>query len=326
MKHGLPRLAGVALAAIASMATAQGQDWPTKPVRFIVPTSVGLSADIVGRAVADRLSKKLGQTFFIENMPGAGGQIGYQAASRAPADGYTVLMGTAGGLVINPLVSKSLPYDPMVDYVPIAMVVNTGGFVVVVNPSLPVNSIGDLVALEKAKPGSISYAFESSSSLSDVIGQAINKRAGIAMVGIPYKASAQAISDTVVGRTQVFIASVAAVHAVAESGKLRRIAMAGRQRFATLPNVPTLNETWPGFSFAGYLMMVAPAATPAPIVQRMNRSMQELLAEPEVVKRFASLNLVIDGAGTPEGLKEVLRTEHAEAARIFKELGYKPQD
>lgn len=316
----------LAAGALLLAGAAHAQDWPVKPVRFIVPTSVGLSADIVGRVVADRLSKRLNQSFFVENLPGAGGALGYQAAARAPGDGYTMLMGTAGGLVVNTFVAKSLPYDPLRDFTPVAMVVNTGGFVIVVNPALPVKSIAELIALEKSKPGSLSYAFESSSSLSDVIGQALNQKAGMQMVGVPYKSSAQAIGDTVVGRTQVFIASVAAVHAAAESGKLRRIAMAGKKRFASLPDVPTLEETWPGFAFPGYLMTVTTAATPAPLVQRMNRATAEVLAEPEVVKRLNGLNLAIDGAGTPEGLKQVLLAEHAEAARIFRDIGFKPQD
>jgi tripartite-type tricarboxylate transporter receptor subunit TctC len=312
----------------ASMIWATGaiaQEWPTKPVRFIVATSVGLSSDIVGRIIADRLSKKLNQSFFIENMPGAGGALGYQAAARAPGDGYTVLMGSSGGLVLNSFIFKKLTYEPMKDYVPVAMVVNTGGFVVVANADLPIKSIADLMALEKSKHGSISYGFESSAAQSDVIGQMINKKSGMDMVGIPYKSSAQAINDTVVGRTQLFISSLAAVHVAAESGKLRRIAIVSKRRLPTLPNVPTLHETWPGFALSAYLMMVMPAATPAPIVQRFNKTMQEVLAEPEVIKRMAALNFVVEGAGTPEGLKEVLTAEYAEAAKIFKDLGYVPQ-
>ena len=146
------------------------------------------------------------------------------------------------------------------------------------------------------------------------------------LVGVPYKSSAQAIGDTVAGRTQLFIASVAAIHAAAESGKLRRIATAGKKRFAALPDVPTLDETWPGFAFPGYLMTVTPAATPAALVLRMNHATDEVLAEPEVIKRFAALNLATEGAGRPEELKQVLVAEHAEAARIFRDIGFKPQD
>jgi tripartite-type tricarboxylate transporter receptor subunit TctC len=319
--------AGAAVAAMMGWSTGGlAQDWPVKPVRFIVATSVGLSSDIVGRIIADRLSKKLGQSFFIENMPGAGGALGYQAAARAPGDGYTVLMGSSGGLVLNSFIFKKLSYEPMKDYVPIAMVVNTGGFVVTATESLPVKSIAELIALEKSKRGSISYGFESSAAQSDVIGQMLNKKAGLDMVGIPYKSSAQAINDTVVGRTQLFISSLAAVHVAAESGKLRRIAIVSKRRLPTLPNVPTLHETWPGFAFSAYLMMVAPAATPAPIAQRFNKAMQEVLAEPDVIKRMAALNFVVEGAGTPESLKEVLIAEYAEAAKIFKDLGYQPQE
>lgn len=319
-------LAGAAIAAsVIGHPVASAQDWPAKPVRFIVATSVGLSSDIVGRIIADRLSKKLNQSFFIENMPGAGGALGYQAAARAPGDGYTVLMGGSGGLVLNSFIFKKLTYEPMKDYVPVAMVVNTGGFVVVANEALPVKSIADLIALEKTKRGSVSYGFESSAAQSDVIGQMINKKSGMDMVGIPYKSSAQAINDTVVGRTQLFISSLAAVHVAAESGKLRRIAIVSKRRLPTLPNVPTLHETFPGFALSAYLMMVMPAATPAPIVQRINRAMQEVLAEPEVVSRMTALNFHVEGAGTPDGLKEVLASEYAEAAKIFKDLGYVPQ-
>jgi tripartite-type tricarboxylate transporter receptor subunit TctC len=303
---------------------AAAQEWPTRPVRLVVPGSPGVTSDLVGRYVAERLTRKLGQSFYVQNIPGAGGSIAYRAAARFPADGYTMMMGTSGGLVVNKFIYKSLPYDPVKEFVPVAMIANTGGFVVTVDSKLPIKSIQDLVAIEKAKPGSISYAVEASSALTGVIGEMLNKKAGMAMVAIPYKEATMAVNDTANGRTQVMISSMGVVHSAAETGQLRRIAVVGKKRFPTLPDVPALAEIWPGFEFPGYLMMVAPAGTPSQIVQRLNAAVQEVLQEPETVKYMKSLNFVIDGAGTPSGLVDVLRTEHVEAERIFKGLGYVP--
>jgi tripartite-type tricarboxylate transporter receptor subunit TctC len=300
------------------------QEWPTRPVRVVVPGSPGVTSDLVGRYVSERLTRKLGQSFYVQNIPGAGGSIAYRTAARFPADGYTVMMGTSGGLVVNKFIYKSLPYDPVTQFVPVAMIANTGGFVVTVDSKLPIRSIQDLVAIEKAKPGSISYAVEASSALTGVIGEMLNKKAGMAMVAIPYKEATMAVNDTVNGRTQVMISSMGVVHSAAEAGQLRRIAVVGKKRFPTLQDVPALAETWPGFEFPGYIMMIAPVGTPAQIVQRLNTAVQEVLQDPETVQYIKSLNFVIDGAGTPSGLVDVLRTEHVEAEKIFKGLGYVP--
>jgi tripartite-type tricarboxylate transporter receptor subunit TctC len=315
--------AALGVAVLASNASAQ--EWPAKAVRLVVPGSAGVTSDIVGRYVAERLTRKMGHSFYVENVPGAGGAIAYRGVSRAAADGHTFLVGTSGGLVVNRFLYKSLPYDGLKDFVPVAMIANTGGFVISVDAKLPIKSVADLIAAEKAKPGSISYAVEASSALSTVIGQMINKKAGIEMVPVPYKEASLAINDTANGRTQVMISSMGVIHAAAQSGQLRRIAVTGRGRFPSLPSVPAVAETWPGFEFPAYLMLVAPAGTPKAIVDRMNKAMRDVLQEPETQAKMSALNFLIEGAGTPEGLVATLRHEHNEAAKIFKALDYVPE-
>lgn len=321
MKQFFLALCVMALQAVPAFA----QEWPAKPVKLVVPGSPGVSSDIVGRYIGERLGRRLGQSFYVQNIPGAGGAIAYQGAARAPADGYTFLVGTSGGLVVNRFLYKSLPYDPQKDFKPVAMIANTGGFVITVDSDLPIKSVADLVVMEKAKPGSISYAVEASSALSTVIGQMLNKKAGMSMEAIPYKEAAMAINDTANGRTHVMISSMGVVHSAAETGQLRRIAVTGRKRFPALPNVPTLNETWPGVEFPAYIMLVAPAATPKHIVDKLNTAMHEVLQEPETQKKITSFNFLIEGPGTPSGLVDLLRSEHNEAAKIFKALNYTPQ-
>ena len=215
------------------------QNWPTRPIRLIVPTGPGLGTDIMARLLADGVSRTLGQQIYVENVPGASGITGAQQAARATPDGYTLFFANASTFTSNMFMLKSIPYDPMRDFTAVAMVSNQGPVVVSVYPELPVKTLPELIAYGKAQPGKLSYAVDATSGLGVVVGRLLNKRGGIGMVEVPYRTTAQMMQDTSVGTTQVMISSFAAVDAFARAGKVRRIALSSAKRFPGLDDLPT---------------------------------------------------------------------------------------
>jgi len=304
---------------------ALAQSWPTKPVRVIVSTGPGLATDIMARLLSDRLSKNLAQQFVVENIAGAAGIVGAQAAARAAPDGYTVYFAPASALATNQFLFKSVPYDAFKDFTPVAMVCDTGPFVITVQPDLPVKTLPELIAYAKANPGKLSYAFDVSSGYAAIIGQLLNRRTSAGMVEVPYKATAQAMQDTTTGRTQLMISSIPATDAFVRAGKLRRIAVSSERRYAAIPDVPAIAETIPGFNIDGWFAMVAPTGTPAPIVQRFNREIDAVLKDAEVLQRINQFGLGTSGAGTPQSTGDFIRAQRDRWAGIVKELNIQPQ-
>jgi Uncharacterized protein conserved in bacteria len=203
----------------------QPPNWPTRPIRLIVPTGPGLGTDIMARLLADGVSRTLGQQIYVENVPGASGITGAQQAARAAPDGYTLFFANASTFTSNMFLLKSIPYDPVRDFTAVAMVSNQGPVVVSVYPELPVKTLPELIAYGKAQPGKLSYAVDATSGLGGVAGRLLNKRGGIGMVEVPYRTTAQMMQDTSVGTTQVMLSSFAAVEGFARAGKVRRIAL-----------------------------------------------------------------------------------------------------
>jgi tripartite-type tricarboxylate transporter receptor subunit TctC len=273
---------------VAGEATAQmqpGQNWPVRPVKLIVATGPGLATDIMARLLSEGVSRTLGQQMFVENMP-APGIVGAGAAARAPNDGYTFFFANASGLTSNMFMIKSLPYDPTRDYTPVAMVCDSGPFVVAVHPDLPVKTLAELIVYAKAQPGKLSYAVDASSGFGVVAGKLMNKRAAMEMVEVPYRATAQMLQDAATGTIQLMISSVAASDAFVKAGKLRRIAISSERRFPGMEDLPTIGETLPGFVVDGWFAVVAPAGTPASIVARLNQEIAHFLADPGVRQRI----------------------------------------
>jgi tripartite-type tricarboxylate transporter receptor subunit TctC len=304
---------------------AGAQTWPAKPVRIIVSTGPGLATDIMARLMADKLSKQVGQSFFVENIAGAAGIVGAQAAARAAPDGYTFYFAPASALATNQFLFKSVPYDTFRDFTPVAMVCDTGPFVITVQPELPIKSLPELISYAKSQRGKVSYAFDISSGYAAIIGQLLNRRAGTDIVEVPYKATAQAIQDTMTGRTQMMISSITATDAFVKSGKLRRIAVSSDRRYPGFQEVPTIAETLPGFKIDGWFAVVAPTGTPANAVQRMNREIDTFLKEPDVRQRLFQFGLGTSGAGTPQSTGDFIRAERDRWAGIVKELNIQPQ-
>jgi tripartite-type tricarboxylate transporter receptor subunit TctC len=220
---------------------------------------------------------------------------------------------------------KSLPYDPTRDYTPVAMVCDSGPFVVAVHPDLPVKTLADLIAYAKAQPGKLSYAVDASSGFGVVAGKLMNKRAAMEMVEVPYRATAQMLQDAATGTIQLMISSVAASDAFVKAGKLRRIAISSERRFPGMEDLPTIGETLPGFVVDGWFAVVAPAGTPASIVARLNQEIAHFLADPGVRQRILGFGLAPSGSGSPEATAEFIRADQERWRGLVKELGIEPQ-
>jgi len=300
------------------------QDWPSRPPRIIVSQPPGTSPDIAARFLADRLSRQVAQPVVVENRPGGQNVIGAQAAAKSPADGYNFFFATTAAVITNPLTFKALPYDPAKDFAPVAMIARSP-MVVAVNPSVPAKSLAELVALDKAEPGRLAAANEGAKTFSGMMSQMLNQTAGIRLLQVPYTGVAPAIQDTIAGRTQVVLVSSAALLPFLKRGDLRPLAVSAGKRVRGLEDVPTLSESYPGFEYVGWFALLAPAGTPAAIVQKANREMDKVLTDPEIAKRLFDLGLINEGAGTPESLAEFLRAERERWGKLVKDIGLQPE-
>lgn len=304
---------------------ADAQTWPSHPIKLIVPNGPGLASDILARLYADRLSQALGQQMYVENIPGASGITGAAAAARAAPDGYTFFCANASGLTSNMVLFKSLPYDPAKDFTPVALLTDSGPFVVAVNPDLPVKTLADLIAYGKANPGKLSYGVDATSGYGVVIGKLLNKRSGLGMVEVPYRSTPQLLADTAAGRTQLLISSVPASDAFAKSGKLRRIAVTSAKRAPGLEDVPAIAETLPDFAIDGWFAVVAPSGTPADIVQRVNAATAKFLEDPTAVARLAGFDMVLARPRSAAEAAAFIGAEREKWRKLATELDLQPQ-
>jgi len=321
------RAALALLLVLTGVAHAQPQSapWPSRPIRLIVPTGPGLGTDILARLIADGVGRSLGQPIYVENIPGASGVVGAQVAARAAPDGYTLLFANASTFTSNMFLVRSLPYDPIHDFTAVAMTSNRGPFVLAVNPDLPIASLPQLIAYGQAHPGQLSYGVDASSGYGGVVGRLLNKRAGIGMVEIPYRATAQMLQETAAGTTQAMISSFAAAVGFAQAGKIRRIAISSAERFPGTPDLPTIGETLPGFAIDGWLLVVAPAGTPAEIVDLLSRRIGEVVRQGEMQQRLLGLGLGVSGNDTPATTDAFIRHQQALWRDIARELDLRPE-
>lgn len=301
--------AAVAVTLAAGLpATALAQTYPDRPVRLIVPYAPGGSADIVARLISDEWGKALGKPLVIENKAGAGGNVGVAEVAKAAGDGYTIGLQTVS-LAINPALTPRMPYDTLKDLAPIGMVASSQ-HVLVVNERVPAKNVKELVALAKAQPGKLSYASAGTGSTFHMSAELFKAVAGVAIVHIPYRGGGPALSDTIGGQVEMSFPVLSAAQGHVQSGKLRALGVTGPKRSALLPDVPTIAEAGvPGYSFETWFMVFAPAATPKPVLDKLNATLNAVLAAQATRDRMAR-----------EGFEATPSTAAQARARLEKEL------
>ena len=298
------------------------QDYPSKPLRMIVPFPPGGVTDIVARAVAVKLAIELGQPVVVENRAGASGVIGAEAGARSPADGYTLVMGNISTLGINPVTFAKLPYDPIASFDPISMVA-IQPLIIAVHPSLPVKSLSELVQYAKSQPGKLNYGTAGSSIHLAV--EFFSTAAGIKMNHIPYKGSAPALTDLIGGQVQVMFDPFSSIYPFVASGKARALAVTTDKRSATAPTLPTVAESgYANFDVSSWQGIVVPAGTPKAVIQRLNRDLFKVLSTPEMKERFAQYSAVT-AASTPEQFSSYIKEEIARWQKVAIDAGVKPE-
>ena len=314
-----------AFAAIAGVCSAaeKGVAYPTKPVRLIVPLTAGGPTDILARIVAMPLGDALGQQVIVDNRPGAGGNIGADLSAKSPADGYTLFMGTSGPLAINSSLYPKLPFDPIRDFAPIILVASAP-FVVIAHPSVAANNIKELIALAKAKPGQLNYGSVPGSA-SHLSTELFKLMSGVNIVHIPYKGAAPATTDVIGGQIQLSFASTPGSMPVVKANKVKALAVTSAKRIGKLPDVPTIAESaLPGYEGSVWYGVVAPAKTPREVVQRLNREIAQIVAQPAHRDRMLAGDFE-PTTSTPEQFAAFIRSETAKWGKVVKASGAKPE-
>ena len=313
-------LAFAALACL-SVAAAHAQPYPARPITIVVPFPAGGAPDILGRMLGPRVSEVLKQPFLVDNKAGATGAIGLAAVARAPADGYTLVIATASSLGTNPAVSK-VPFDPVRDFTPIAMLA-AEPMGLAIHPSVPANTVQELIAYAKAHPGALNMASFGTGSVSHLSGELFSAMAGIRMVHVPYKGAAPATADLIAGQVSLMFNSISVFVAPAKAGKLRMLASAGSTRAATLPDLPTIAESGlPGFEASTWHALLGPAHLPPEIVAVLSREFGRALRLRDTQEKLAAMSLEPQSA-TPEQLATTLQRDVAKWKKIVAEAGIK---
>jgi tripartite-type tricarboxylate transporter receptor subunit TctC len=308
---------GVALALGSAVARAQGT-YPDHPVRIIVPLGPGGSYDLVGRYLADMLSRRMGQGFFVENKVGAGTVVGTQSAAQSEPDGYTLVMGGLSNMAFNSALNSKLAYDPLRDFVPVALVYRFG-YVMVGRKDLPQSSLQDIVAAAKANPGSISVATAGTGTGQHLVAEAFMKAAGVKLLVVPYKGSPPAFTDLLAGRIDLFFDSIAAGLPYVQSGQARGIAVLSSKRSPLAPDVPTMSEVGvPGLDVDSWLGIFAPAKTPPEIIARLRREIRAGL--PELKERFEKSGGEVWDL-PDDKLDSFVASEHQSWTKLIREAG-----
>jgi len=315
-------LAVASACTLAATPVALAQSYPTKSIRLICPFPPGGAVDIASRAIANELSKTIGQQVVVENKPGAGGNIGGAEAARAAPDGYTIFMTTSGINAINPALYSKMPFDPNKDLAPVSALVSLNN-VLVVHPSVAAKSVTEIIAMAKAQPGKMTYASSGSGTSIHMSGEMFKHLAKVDILHIPYKGSSPALTDMLGGQVMMMFDNVPSALPHIKSGKLRALATTGAKRDATLPDLPTIAEAGvPGYESGVWFGLLVPAGTPRDIVAKLNAEAVKGTKSPEFVKRMTDLGYNIIGS-TPEQMTEMLKTEVNTWGPIVKASGAK---
>ncbi len=307
-----------------AIGSAHSQAWPSKPLHFVVSQAPGSAPDIICRLVSEPLARALGQPVIVDNRPGAFNVLATSAVAKSPADGYTFLFATSAALTTNPYTIKNLPYDPLKDFAPVAMIAR-GGFVIAANSKLPVHTLQELVVYEKSRPGTLSVSVDGPRFLTGMLTTYLNNVLGTSFVQVPYNSIVQGAQDTASGQTQVIIQAPLVVQPFIKRGDLRPLAVTSASRDPALPDVPALSETHPGMQFAGWFMLLAPTGTPQDVLVRVNREVDHILKEPAVQQRLRDFAFYTDGAETLAALNDFLRSELELWGKVVKTVGIQPE-
>jgi tripartite-type tricarboxylate transporter receptor subunit TctC len=313
MKHFL-----LVLAALTAF-EATAQSYPAKPIRMVVADAAGGAPDQLARILSQRLSESLGQQIVVENKPGAGGALGADQVARSPADGYSLLLTTTAIYAILPSLKKGLPYDPVRDFMPISRIA-TASNVLVINSGLPAQSVAELVKLAKSKPGALNYASAGIGTPAHLAGEMLNLLAGIKLTHVPYKGAAPGLLDVIAGNAQLIITSPISAGAHMNAGRVRALATTGTERNPSLPQLPTIAESVPGYEITQSWGVVAPAGTPAAVIQRLSSEIARAMSHPEVKERVLKTGAVPAG-DSPAAFEAFMARERQRLADVIAKSG-----
>ena len=329
MRQSWRILLGFLLSLALASASRAGEDqtarYPDRSIKILVGFAAGGGTDVAARILAQKLTERLGQSVVVENRPGASGMIAAETVAKSAADGYTLMMGSQTTLAVAPTLYRKFALDAARDFVGVA---NAGvsPLVLVVHPSVPAQSVGDLIAWAKTSPGTINFGSGGLGTTPHMAGELFSIQAGIKMVHVAYRGEAPAINDLLGGQLHLIFANLSAVIGNVKAGSLRALAVTGAQRAATAPHIPTVAEAaLPGFEAATWFALVAPAATPRDIARRLNMEVTRLVGEPDTQQRFADLGMTVD-SGTPEALDGYIKSEIAKWSNVIQQADIRPAE
>ncbi|AMR81797.1 Bug family tripartite tricarboxylate transporter substrate binding protein [Cupriavidus nantongensis] len=307
---------------MASASVYAASPYPTKPIRVIVPFPAGGGTDIIAREVTNTVARSTGWVFVVENKPGSGGNLGVDAAAKAPADGYTIALGQTSNLAINASLYERLPYDPLKDLAPVSLVASAP-LVLVTHVNSPYKSMKDVIQAARAKPASLNFASPGNGTVAHLGGEQLQSTAKVRFTHVPYKGAAQAVNDLMGGQVDLYMASVPTLLGHIKNNKLRPLAVTSAKRVADLPQVPTVAESgYPGFETATWFGFVAPAATPKDIVVRLNAEFNKALQSPALARKLSEQGASVL-TGTPEAFTALIRQDIGRWAAVIKTSGAK---
>ncbi|MEI6838466.1 MAG: tripartite tricarboxylate transporter substrate binding protein [Alcaligenaceae bacterium] len=315
-------LATVLFGLSSASVVAQTAQWPTRPIKIVIPFGAGGGTDVIGRFLAQKLTENLGQTVVVDNRPGAGGSLGSAEVARAPADGYTILLGSSSTHGINPGMYAKLPYDPLKDFEPIGLIA-TNLFVMSVPNDSPVKTVADLVRLSQASPGQYDYASSGNGTTSHLAAALFVHMSGAKLTHIPYKSNVPGLTDLMAGRVAMMFDNITAMQRQISAGMIRPIATTGLKRNVALKDVPTLDESGvKGYDLQGWFCFLAPAGTPVDIVTRLNQALVNVIAMPEVTEKLIAFGADPE-TSTPQELKNLIASEIIKYKKIIDIAGAK---
>lgn len=316
----LKKLMLASVLALQTLAASAADVYPSKPIKFVVPYPPGGPTDLMARLLQTQLQARLNTTVIVDNRAGAGGNIGSDFVAKAPADGYTILLAASGPMSVNQSLYKTMPYDALKDFAPVIQI-SAFPLVLDLHPSVPANSLKEVIALGKSKPETLSFASAGNGTPQHLAGELFNKATGLTLQHIPYKGAGPALNDVMGGHVKMMFDVLGSSLSHIKAGKIKAVAVTGAKRSPMLPDVPTVAEAGlPGYDITAWHGIVAPAATPKPVIAKLNQTLNEIFAEPEFRKRWEEIGTPVV-AGTPEAFGTLIRNESTRLGKVVKDSG-----